>query len=112
MIFYTNYLIPARFAACTRGPVILIRPQYRYDEGLLAHEKVHRRQWLRTLGLHSFLYLFSKRYRLRSEIEAYKVQLEYSPEKITVFAWYLVGDYGLDITMQDALSLLETPKRN
>lgn len=51
MIIYTNYFIPPQHHACTRGPIIFIRPEYRNDKGLLTHEKVHRRQWLRTLGL-------------------------------------------------------------
>ena len=79
MIFYTNRFIPTGSAGCARGPVILIRPEYRYDKGLEAHERVHTYQWWHTLGLHSFLYLFSKRYRLRAEIGAYKEQLKWPP---------------------------------
>jgi len=79
LIFYTNKFIPASSAACARGPVIFIRPEYRDDKGLEAHEQVHVRQWWRTLGLHSLLYLVSKRYRLNAEVEAYREQLRYPP---------------------------------
>ena len=57
---------------------VRIRKGYENDKGLLEHEKVHVWQFWRTFGLHSLLYLISKRYRLKAEVEAYKVQLEAS----------------------------------
>ena len=77
MTFYTDRFIPKDSSGCARGPVILIRPAYRDDIGLLEHEKVHRWQWIRTMGLHSFLYMLSKKYKLSVEVEAYRKQLEY-----------------------------------
>ncbi len=77
MTFYTNKFIPSGSAGCARGPCIFIRPDHRGDAGLLAHEQVHVSQWWRTLGLHSLLYLVSKKYRLAAEVEAYRKQLEY-----------------------------------
>lgn len=59
------------------GPVVRIRPAYRDDEGLLQHELIHVRQWWRTLGLHSLLYLCSKKYRLKAEVEAYREQIKW-----------------------------------
>lgn len=106
MIFYTNRFVPSNSAGCTRGPVIFIRPEYKDDIGLLEHEKVHVKQWYRTLGLHSLLYLFSKDYKLKSEVEAYKKQLEYSPESIDLFAEYLSEDYGLNISVDKVKELL------
>ena len=44
-IFYTNHLIPARFAAETYGPFIFIRPSYLEDKGLLHHELMHVKQF-------------------------------------------------------------------
>lgn len=67
MPFYTTRFVRPGFAATTRGPLIFIRPEYRQDIGLLEHERVHVRQWLRTIGLHSLLYAISKTYRLSAD---------------------------------------------
>ena len=112
MIFYTNRFVPEGSAGCARGPVILIRPEYRYDKGLLAHEQVHTYQWWRTLGLHSFLYLFSKRYRLKAEVEAYREQLKYRPDCLEKYATWLSlpepEGYGCQdiVTKGEAIALL------
>ena len=106
MIFYTNRFVPKGFAGCARGPIIFIRPEYRHDKGLLSHEKVHRKQWLRTLGLHSLLYLFVPEYRLAAEVEAYKVQMKHNPENARLFARYIATKYRLDITADSAMKLL------
>ena len=76
LLFYTDNL-PENSNGCANAFIIRIRPSCKGDEGLLAHERVHVSQWWRTLGLHSLLYLVSKRYRLRAEVEAYRKQLEY-----------------------------------
>jgi hypothetical protein len=107
MIFFTNFGVPKQHQAATRGFVIFIRPEYRNDKGLLEHEKVHRKQWLRTLGLHSFMYLFSEDYRLRAEVEAFRAQLPHYPDDRRVkFAWLIAENYNLDITPDEALALL------
>lgn len=41
---YTDNL-PANMAGCANGPVIRIRPKYKNDAGLHAHEMEHVRQW-------------------------------------------------------------------
>ena len=108
MIFFTNRFVPKQHQAATRGPLIFIRPAYRDDKGLLEHEKVHRRQWLRTLGLHSLLYLFSEDYLLRAEVEAFREQLKHYPDDRRVkFAWLIAENYNLDITPDEALILLK-----
>lgn len=105
-VIYTNKLIPAKFAAKTIGPIILMRPQYKDDTGLLEHEKVHVRQFWSTLGLFGIPYYFSKKYRLKYELEAYKEQLKYYKEdKRSLFAYYLSTKYDLDITHEEALKL-------
>lgn len=102
MIFYTNRFIPARFAAYTIGFIILIRPQYKDDEGLAEHEHVHVDQFLCTLGISALLYAVSKKWRLRYEAQAYAAQLEYYPDdRLRLFAHFLSTKYGLGIT-QDA----------
>jgi len=107
LTFYTNKFIPKRAAACARGPVIFIRPKYRNDIGILEHEKVHRWQWILTLGIHSFLYLLIKRYRLWAEVMAYKKQLQFPPANgkdiyRRKYAHYIATGYKLKITEEDA----------
>ena len=108
MIFYTNRFIPEFAAACARGPFIFIRPEYKDDLGLKAHEMEHVKQWLFTLGLHSILYLLFSEYRLWAEVDAYKVQAEYYPDdRKPLFAQYIATKYKLNITKEDALKLLK-----
>ena len=107
MIFFTNKFIPNKFAGCTYGPIILIRPEYEHDIGLIEHEKIHRLQWLITLGVHSILYATSKRYRLWAEVEAYREQLKYSPDNVLIFAGFICEKYNLDVTLPEAINLLK-----
>lgn len=107
MIFYTARFVKAGFAGCTYGPFIFIRPEYRGDTGLLEHERVHVRQWLRTLGMHGLLYAVSKAYRLGAEVEAYREQAKhYSDDRLPLFAQAIATKYGLDITAEAALTRL------
>lgn len=104
MIIYSN-LMPRRFDGWTIGPVSIIRPSRRDDAGLHAHEAVHRRQFYSTFGLAGIRYLISRRWRRVYEVEAYRAQLEYSPQNIELFArnlseWYDLG-ISADIAKRD-----------
>lgn len=83
------------------GSWIVIDNKYKNDKGLLAHERVHARQFLRfaipslfiacilyylqqyyiapifllTIATHSILYKFNMKYRYKTEIEAYGYSL-------------------------------------
>jgi hypothetical protein len=100
-VFYTDCVIPARFAGTTSGPFVFIRPEFKNDIGLLNHELVHVKQFWKN-PLMSLLYQFSKTYRLRYEAEAYKTQLEYAPGRLDLFAGFLVSNYNLQITLDQA----------
>ena len=105
LIFYTSNI---KHHGETRGPVIFIKPQYQDDKGLHAHELTHVKQWFRTLGVHSILYLFSRLYRLKAEAEAYREQLKhYSDDRSALFAYYLANDYGFEISQEEAMRLLK-----
>jgi hypothetical protein len=106
-VIYTDR-IPQRFAGMTFTFVILIRPAHRNDAGLHEHEKVHVRQFWLTWGLHPLLYGLSKGYRLRAEVEAYRVQLRFSPGNEELFAGFLATKYGLAVTPENALRLLKS----
>ncbi len=109
LTFYTDWFIPEQSAGCARGPVIFIRPQYKDNRGLYKHEMIHVHQWIRTLGIHSFLYLLSDSYKLKCEVEAYKVQLQYCTDielNTRRFARFIATKYDLDITDEEAYRLL------
>jgi len=107
LTYYTDRFVPNSARGCCRGFVIFISPQYKHDRGLLEHEKVHRSQWLRTLGLSSFLYLFVPEYRLAAEVEAFKEQAQwYADDRLPHFAKIIATKYGLKVSEADALKLL------
>ena len=110
--FYTDKFVRPGSAGVMRVfllPCVFIRPQYRGDEGLLAHELVHVDQAWESIfpPIHALRYAFSKSYRLKCEVEAYKVQLQHSPDKIDLYAWVIAHDYDLGISVAAAKELLQ-----
>ena len=107
MISYTDN-IPEGFGGVSYGPYIRIRPKYRDDKPLLAHERCHQAQMARV-GTLTFWwrYLTSKAFRQASEVEAYKVQAQYyADDRRLLFASYIAKSYRLNITTEDAYKLL------
>ena len=74
MILYTR-LVPKPFAGITLWPLILIRPEYRGDETLLAHEMVHYREQAWLAPLWWLWYACNKEFRVDAEVRAYKVSV-------------------------------------
>lgn len=110
LVIPTDIFIPKRFAAYTYGFLILVRPKHKDDMPLIEHEKVHVRQFWRYFGMSGLLYMFSKKYRLKFEVEAFRRQLELVREPQSakkLFAFYLASNYNLDITKEEALKLLD-----
>jgi hypothetical protein len=108
VIIFISKIIPKGFAAITLGFIILIRPQHRGDSGLIAHERVHVRQWRESWGLFWPRYLLSRRWRRDYEVEAYREQLKHSPDSLDLFAGYLARNYRLGLCVDVARSLLKT----
>ena len=102
VVTYTDRLPAFVKGGITLWRFVFIRPQYRDDAGLLNHELTHVRQGWRML-----LYPFSK-YRPQLEVEAYREQLKWCKSSVAVdiFADYLVRDYGLSLTTEQAKALL------
>ena len=104
LTIYTDRL-PEWAGGQARGPLVLIRPRYRNDSGLHAHEEEHVRQWyiawaictvavlpiaalldiddhwfiaLSSIGMsaHGLLYYFVRRYRTWCEARAYAIQTQ------------------------------------
>lgn len=84
---------------------ITISPSHKNDNGLLAHEIEHVKQFYRLPLIHGLLYRFSKKYRLYSEVRAYKEQLKYNytPD---LFATFICERYNLNISKKEVLILL------
>jgi len=105
LLIETRWCIPRGFDGFAPGPLILLRPGA--SAALLAHEKVHVRQFWRTFGLMGPLYLLSRRWRLRFELEAYREQIRHAgPHAARPCARALAHGYRLDITEEDAYRLL------
>ena len=104
-VFYTDRFIPERYDAINLFFVILIRPQFRTDKGLLEHERVHTRQVWKYLIFQPILYHFSRKWRLRFELEAFKVQVKYGMP-IERAALALANNYDLNISPTNATLML------
>lgn len=105
LVIYTDRFLPVGTAGRALGPVALIRPSYRNDGGLRAHELEHARQfwaaglvvavplvaagwfwgasafWMElafgsVLIPHHALYNWVRWYRLGAEVAAYRAQME------------------------------------
>lgn len=118
-IFYKTLPRPTRGQA--RGLYIVIDKQHKDNKGLIAHERVHVRQFLRfalpaiilAIGLylnglyylapasmllmstHSILYRFSKKYRYKSEVEAFGYSVYYGDSRKDIYE-SLIRYYNLD----------------
>ena len=104
LVIYTNFM-PAKFDGFAFGPIVLIRPKNRDDKGMLAHELTHVKQFWRN-PLYGLFSTFSKKHRQKYEVEAYRAQLPYHPDRIDNFAWALANHYSLNITQDEAKKLL------
>lgn len=95
LLFYTDN-IKEKFGGMTYGPVVKIRNKYKDDRGLLEHELNHVKQWYRTLGTHGIWYRLSEKYRLKCEIESYKIQASYYDYDSTGWmADTIISKYGI-----------------
>ena len=136
MIAYTNYTddIKEGFGGVSYGPYIKIRPKYKDDGGIQAHEDTHAKQWwawmlagtlaalvveplgsflwyyalLAGAGMHAVLYKFVHAYRLWCEVKAYRVQAQYyADDRRLLFAKFISTKYRLNISTEDAFLLLK-----
>ena len=108
LILYQNKWIPSPHAGVSYGPLVVIRPSYKHDKGLLEHELFHSKQAYKLLLLpYMLLYKFSECFRLKQEVEAYRVQLRFSPGNVVLFSRFIATRYNiLRITSVSALKLL------
>lgn len=117
-IIYSNNWLADKFRGkhsavtlCLFWPLpvlILISPNSKDDEGLLAHELEHYRQF-KEEWFYSVKMLCCDQYRLEHEIECYRVQLQYSEDKeasADLFTFYICNNYNLTASQETVKKLL------
>lgn len=94
--------IPNDYVGYEIGNFIKIRPDNINNENIIRHELEHVKQFYGTLGIHSFLYLLSPKYRLYSESEAYAAQIgpKASDSQIECVIDWLFLNYKLKMTKE------------
>jgi len=107
-VIYTERFVP--MAGRSYGIFILIKPEHKGNEAIIAHELVHCKQFYRTFGIHGILYNISDKYKLKAEIEAYRETIRvkgYKDKRGS--AWIvrtLLNDYDLNVTKEEVEALL------
>jgi len=104
MILYPKYLFAAGFTPLPN--LMFIKAQFKNSVALHKHEETHQMQ-MRRDGLLKFWfrYLFSKKYRLNYEVEAYRVQISHGAS-LDGCAKHLAEMYFLGIDIDQAKKLL------
>ena len=109
IVLYTDLFLGKWRQGRSLGPIVIIHPESKKDRTLLDHELVHSKQWWCSLGLQSILYTFSKKHRLKYEIEAYKTKYDRISNKrwaICNITDLLHRHYKLDMTKDQILKEL------
>jgi len=130
-VIYTDKL-PANVGGRATGPVVRIKPEYRDDAGIHAHELVHVKQWYTGLAVGlavaAAMYLqaidgwplailfgavlhplatASKKYTFWKEVVAYREQAKYyADDRRLQFASFIALNYGLSVTTEQAYAAL------
>lgn len=79
---------------------IIVRPAFKDDKPLIAHEMVHIEQQ-KKYGIirWGWKYIFDKEFRYQQELEAYRVQVKMGGLTVAKAAEFLVNNYGLKLDM-------------
>jgi hypothetical protein len=105
--------LPGRIVGLSLGFAVVVRDDFAQDEPTLVHELVHCKQFFRSGGLlHFILYFVSTKYRLRTEIEAYRAEIDSCDANIALSrleesASALAHGYRLKLSQSECRTLLE-----
>lgn len=131
MTIYTDRFMPDWVGARAIGPFVLIRPRYRSDEGIHAHEYTHVKQWAKwavlwvilvtlallalpeasqfimpfyglSVGIFPLMYAMVKSFRLESEVEAYAAQVKAGADLDKMAKHLANPNYGLGVSELEA----------
>jgi uncharacterized membrane protein len=132
---YTDRFLPDWVGARAIGPFVLIRPKYKDDKGIHAHEYTHVKQWFRwtalwailvtlallvlpeaahiivpfyglSVGIFHLMYALVKSFRLESEVEAYAAQVNAGADLDKMAAALANPNYKFNIGFEEAKNLL------
>ena len=136
LTIYTNKLLPEWVGARAIMFLVLIRPKYRDDKGIHAHEYTHVKQWYKwtalwamlvtlallalpeyvniiaplyglSLGIFPVMYSLITSFRLESEAEAYAAQVKAGAD-LNKMAKHLANpNYKLGISEEEAKAELQ-----
>ena len=101
----TTTLIREPYDAFTAWPFIFIRPEYRNDKALIAHEQVHYRSMAWLTPFWWLIYAISKSFRWAQEVKAYRVQMALGGISIED-ATYMLCTYRTGHTLDQARAAL------
>jgi len=136
LVIYTDRLAEG-VGGTANGPIVRIRPEYRADAGIHAHEYQHVIQWYAEglvgmllvallaraggctwplafaiapagMATHSLGYALFVSHRLWSEVQAYKVQMRHGLNLDDAVARLMSPRYKLGLHYNDARRLLST----
>ena len=102
----TTTLIQQPFDAVTVWPFIFIRPEYKDDQALIAHEMVHYKSMAWLTPFWWLRYALSKSFRWTQEVKAYRVQIALGGISIENATW-LLCTYKTDHTSEVARAALQ-----
>ena len=131
MTIYTDRFMPDWVGARAIGPFVLIRPKYKDDKGIHAHEYTHVKQWYKwtalwailvtlallalpeyisviaplyglSLGIFPVMYSLITSFRLESEAEAYAAQVKAGADLDKMAKHLANPNYKLGISEVDA----------
>lgn len=105
MIVTTN-LIKKPFDAVTAWPFIFIRPEYKDNLAMLAHETVHYKSMAWVTPFWWLRYILSKSFRWSQELKAYRVQIDLGGITAPQAAELLV-EYDIGRSYDEALAALQ-----
>jgi hypothetical protein len=107
--------LPGRVIGISLGPVVLLQHGYHDDWPTLVHELEHCKQfWRGGTLIHLLRYLVDPKYRLRTEVEAYRAELAACPpaerqHRLYDSAHALALGYGLAVDARACRRLLRMP---
>lgn len=97
------FFLPKRFDAITLGGRVYMRDSS--DITLYAHERVHAVQQNKNPIMFYFRYVFSKKWRLKYEAEAYAESVN-AGHDFVLASLYLSKNYYLGISYEEAYSAI------
>lgn len=98
-IIYTDQFVGEGNSGTSRGPLILIRPEYKDDFLLENHELVHSKQSYRSFFLGWIRAVFDRDYLAKLEAEAYAIELT-DHNQIGIYARMIQEEYSPNSDLQ------------